>query len=141
MLHDQGLDAYIIDAARPRAKADDVDWDGWSELLDAVHDPKHEVTIGLVGKYIDLPDAYLSVTEALKAGGFAQRDQGQRSSGSRPTSARRPRAPQRTSPTSTASAFPAGSACAASRASSARCSSPARTASRCSASASACSAW
>ena len=36
-----------------------------------VHDPKHEVTIGLVGKYIDLPDAYLSVTEALRAGGFA----------------------------------------------------------------------
>jgi CTP synthase (EC 6.3.4.2) len=36
-----------------------------------VHEPKHEVTIALVGKYIDLPDAYLSVTEALKAGGFA----------------------------------------------------------------------
>ncbi|MDO7881764.1 CTP synthase [Antiquaquibacter soli] len=69
MLHDQGLDAYIIDqlglAAGP------VNWDGWGELLKTVHDPKHEVTIGLVGKYIDLPDAYLSVTEALKAGGFA----------------------------------------------------------------------
>jgi CTP synthase len=37
-----------------------------------VHEPAHEVTIALVGKYIDLPDAYLSVTEALKAGGFAQ---------------------------------------------------------------------
>ena len=36
-----------------------------------VHDPKHDVTIGIVGKYIDLPDAYLSVTEALRAGGFA----------------------------------------------------------------------
>jgi CTP synthase len=70
MLHDQGLDAYIIDQLG-LDKADDVNWDGWSELLDAVHDPKHEVTIGLVGKYIDLPDAYLSVTEALRAGGFA----------------------------------------------------------------------
>ena len=70
MLHDQGLDAYIIDQLG-LDKADEVDWDGWSELLDAVHDPKHEVTIGLVGKYIDLPDAYLSVTEALRAGGFA----------------------------------------------------------------------
>ena len=69
MLHEQGLDAYIIDQLRP--DAGDVDWDGWQKLLDAVHDPKHEVTIGLVGKYIDLPDAYLSVTEALKAGGFA----------------------------------------------------------------------
>ena len=69
MLHDQGLDAYIIEQLGLQAR--DVDWDGWSELLKAVHDPKHEITIGLVGKYIDLPDAYLSVTEALKAGGFA----------------------------------------------------------------------
>jgi CTP synthase len=69
MLHDQGLDAYIIEQLG--LVAGEVNWDGWSELLRAVHDPKHEVTIGLVGKYIDLPDAYLSVTEALKAGGFA----------------------------------------------------------------------
>ncbi len=69
MLHDQGLDAYIIEQLG--LEAGPVNWDGWSTLLDAVHDPKHEVTIGLVGKYIDLPDAYLSVTEALKAGGFA----------------------------------------------------------------------
>jgi CTP synthase len=51
--------------------AGEVNWSGWSELLDTVHNPKGTVTIGLVGKYIDLPDAYLSVTEALKAGGFA----------------------------------------------------------------------
>ncbi|CAN5197698.1 CTP synthase [soil metagenome] len=69
MLHDQGLDAYIIEQLGLRAS--DVNWDGWKTLLDTVHDPKHTVTIGLVGKYIDLPDAYLSVTEALKAGGFA----------------------------------------------------------------------
>jgi CTP synthase len=69
MLHDQGLDAYIMEQLG--LVADDVDWDGWNIVLDAVHNPKDEVTIGLVGKYIDLPDAYLSVTEALKAGGFA----------------------------------------------------------------------
>nr|WP_161886785.1 CTP synthase [Marisediminicola antarctica] len=69
MLHDQGLDAYIIDHFGLRTG--DVDWSGWSELLSAVRNPKHEVTVGLVGKYIDLPDAYLSVTEALRAGGFA----------------------------------------------------------------------
>ncbi len=69
MLHDQGLDAYIIEQLG--LVAGPVNWDGWRELLQTVHDPKHEVTIGLVGKYIDLPDAYLSVTEALKAGGFA----------------------------------------------------------------------
>jgi CTP synthase len=71
MLNDQGLDAYIVDALGLTSAAD-VDWTRWSKVLQAVHNPKHEVTIGLVGKYIDLPDAYLSVTEALKAGGFAQ---------------------------------------------------------------------
>ncbi|MFC0682081.1 CTP synthase [Lysobacter korlensis] len=69
MLHSQGLDGYIIDQLR--LDAGDVVWSGWSEVLQAVHEPKHDVTIGLVGKYIDLPDAYLSVTEALRAGGFA----------------------------------------------------------------------
>jgi CTP synthase len=70
MLHSQGLDQYIVDQLR-FDDAGDVNWVGWSELLNTVHNPQGEVTIGLVGKYIDLPDAYLSVTEALKAGGFA----------------------------------------------------------------------
>jgi len=70
MLHDQGLDEYLV-RALGLEKANDVDWSRWQKVLQAVHNPKHEVTIGLVGKYIDLPDAYLSVTEALKAGGFA----------------------------------------------------------------------
>ena len=69
MLNNQGLDRYIIDALGLRAG--EVDWQGWNEVLTAVHEPKREVTIALVGKYIDLPDAYLSVTEALRAGGFA----------------------------------------------------------------------
>jgi len=74
MLHDQGLDAYIVRQIG-LTQAHDVDWggeNGWADLLKAVHEPAHEVSIALVGKYIDLPDAYLSVTEALKAGGFAQ---------------------------------------------------------------------
>ncbi|MGV8856920.1 CTP synthase [Rhodoglobus sp.] len=70
MLHSQGLDAYIINQLG-LDEAKSVNWDGWNELLEVVHNPKHEATIGLVGKYIDLPDAYLSVTEALRAGGFA----------------------------------------------------------------------
>jgi CTP synthase len=69
MLHNQGLDDTIIEALR--LEADDVDWTSWNVVLKAVHEPKREVTIALVGKYIDLPDAYLSVTEALRAGGFA----------------------------------------------------------------------
>lgn len=71
MLNEQGLDEYIV-RALGLGQATDVDWSRWQRVLNAVHNPKHEVTIGLVGKYIDLPDAYLSVTEALKAGGFAQ---------------------------------------------------------------------
>ena len=70
VLHSEGLDSYIIRSLRLETK--DVDWSGWNPVLEAVHEPKNEVTIGLVGKYIDLPDAYLSVTEALRAGGFAQ---------------------------------------------------------------------
>ena len=71
MLNEQGLDEYIV-RALGLTKAAEVDWSRWERVLQAVHNPKHEVTIGLVGKYIDLPDAYLSVTEALKAGGFGE---------------------------------------------------------------------
>ena len=70
VLNNQGLDSYIINALRLDAK--EVDWATWSPVLEAVRSPKHEVNVALVGKYIDLPDAYLSVTEALRAGGFAE---------------------------------------------------------------------
>ncbi len=70
VLHSEGLDSYIIKALNLDAK--EVDWSNWQPVLDAVHNPKQEVDVALVGKYIDLPDAYLSVTEALRAGGFAQ---------------------------------------------------------------------
>lgn len=71
VLHSQDLDDYIIDSLG--LPAGEMVWDGWSDLLDAVHNPLHEVTIGVVGKYIELPDAYLSVVEAIRAGGFAQK--------------------------------------------------------------------
>ncbi|WP_025134235.1 CTP synthase [Leucobacter sp. PH1c] len=71
LLNDQGLDTIITETLGLEARAHAVDWTGWQPVLDAVHHPKGEVTIALVGKYIDLPDAYLSVTEALRAGGFA----------------------------------------------------------------------
>ncbi|MBB6172339.1 CTP synthase [Nocardiopsis mwathae] len=70
VLHGEGLDAYVV--RRLGLAFRDVDWTEWDDLLRRVHRPDHEVTIGLVGKYIDLPDAYLSVTEALRAGGFAE---------------------------------------------------------------------
>ena len=69
VLHAEGLDAYMI--RRLDLPFRDVNWKKWDDLLERVHNPAHEVTVALVGKYIDLPDAYLSVTEALRAGGFA----------------------------------------------------------------------
>ncbi len=68
VLHREGLDAYVI--RRLGLTFRDVDWTDWDLLLERVHQPEHEVEVALVGKYIDLPDAYLSVTEALRAGGF-----------------------------------------------------------------------
>jgi CTP synthase len=68
VVHAEGLDAYVI--RRLGLNFRDVDWSRWDDLLRRVHDPEHDVEIALVGKYIDLPDAYLSVTEAMRAGGF-----------------------------------------------------------------------
>ena len=71
VLFNEGLDAYVV--RRLGLKAKDVNWGDWGALLEVVHNPQHHVKIALVGKYIDLPDAYLSVTEALRAGGFANK--------------------------------------------------------------------
>jgi len=71
VLHAEGLDAYVV--RRLGVPFHDVDWSEWGRLLDRVHHPSETVRIALVGKYVDLPDAYLSVTEALRAGGFAHR--------------------------------------------------------------------
>jgi CTP synthase len=71
VLHAEGLDAYVV--RRLGLQFRDVDWTVWGDLLERVHHPKCEITIALVGKYIDLPDAYLSVSEALRAGAFAHR--------------------------------------------------------------------
>jgi CTP synthase len=69
VLHAEGLDAYVV--RRLGLPFRDVDWKEWDDLLRRVHRPQEAVTIAMVGKYVDLPDAYLSPAEALKAGGFA----------------------------------------------------------------------
>jgi len=69
VLHSEGLDAYVV--RRLGLPFHDVDWSDWDDLLRRVHRPARSVTIALVGKYVDLPDAYLSPAEALRAGGFA----------------------------------------------------------------------
>ena len=69
VLHTEGLDSYIV--RRLALGGHEVQWGDWDDLLKRVHSPKHTINVALVGKYIDLPDAYLSVSEALRAGGFA----------------------------------------------------------------------
>jgi CTP synthase len=68
VLHDEGLDAYVV--RRLGLSFRDVNWKTWNDLLERVHHPKRTITIALVGKYVDLPDAYLSVSEAIRAAGF-----------------------------------------------------------------------
>ncbi|MFY1632404.1 CTP synthase [Solwaraspora sp. WMMB335] len=71
VLHREGLDAYVV--RRLGLSFRDVDWTRWDDLLHRVHHPRHTVTVAVVGKYVDLPDAYLSVTEAIRAAGFSHR--------------------------------------------------------------------
>ncbi|MCT1548296.1 MULTISPECIES: CTP synthase [Corynebacterium] len=71
VLYEEHLDTFII--RRLNLPFRDMDWAVWGDLLERVHNPKGEVTVALVGKYIDLPDAYLSVAEAVRAAGFAHR--------------------------------------------------------------------
>ena len=140
ILFDEGLDAYVVrELGLP---FHDVDWDEWADLLERVHHPKHEVNVAIVGKYIDLPDAYLSVTEAHQGRRLRQLGRGRRPpSGSPPTSARPRKARPPRLTRSTASSSPAVSASAASTARSARSSTRAKTSCLLSACASACSPW
>jgi CTP synthase len=71
VLHEEGLDDIIIRSLELNAKP--IDWAYWQPVLNGIHEPRQDVEIALVGKYVDLPDAYLSVTEALRAGGIAER--------------------------------------------------------------------
>jgi len=68
VLYREQLDTFLI--RRLNLPFRDVDWTTWRDLLDRVNNPHRTVTVGIVGKYIDLPDAYLSVVEAVRAAGF-----------------------------------------------------------------------
>ena len=71
LLHEQGLDGVVADLLR----LDDADPDltDWTRMVERARTASETVRIGLVGKYVELPDAYLSVVEALNHGGRANR--------------------------------------------------------------------
>ncbi|SMG29651.1 CTP synthase [Corynebacterium pollutisoli] len=71
VLHEQGLDTFLSDLLD--LPTTEPDFRAWQDLLDRVRHPEGEVTVGIVGKYTDLPDAYLSVVEAVHAAGFHHR--------------------------------------------------------------------
>ena len=71
VLYKEHLDTFVI--RKLGLPYRDVDWKQWGDLLERVRNPQREVTVGIVGKYIDLQDAYLSVAEAIRHAAFAHR--------------------------------------------------------------------
>lgn len=70
VLHEEKLDEFVIRRLGLEAEHE-LDWSAWGELLDRVRNPKGTVRVGVVGKYVEVPDAYLSVAEAIRAAAFA----------------------------------------------------------------------
>lgn len=68
MLHDQGLDAIICEALDLNPAPADLSV--WSKLIYTLEHPKSEVSIGMVGKYVELTESYKSLTEALRHAGI-----------------------------------------------------------------------
>ncbi|MGV3655403.1 MAG: CTP synthase [Noviherbaspirillum sp.] len=68
MLHDQGLDAIVCE--RLGLSPQPADLSMWTRLVHSLQNPAHMVTIGMVGKYVDLTESYKSLTEALRHAGI-----------------------------------------------------------------------
>jgi len=68
MLHKQGLDNLVCDALA--LSPPPADLTVWDRLVDAIEHPRHQVRIGMVGKYVDLTESYKSLTEALVHAGI-----------------------------------------------------------------------
>ncbi|MCY0886812.1 MAG: CTP synthase, partial [Firmicutes bacterium] len=71
MLHEDGLDEIVLN--RLGLSAGEADLDSWSRIAEELAHPEAETTIAVVGKYVALHDAYLSVAEALSHGAIAHR--------------------------------------------------------------------
>ncbi len=70
--HAEGLDQAVLDAFMIK-DAPAPTLDRWTDIVDRLENPEGEVVIGVVGKYVGLPDAYKSLQEALVHGGIANR--------------------------------------------------------------------
>ena len=70
-LHAQGLDEIVCRTLRLDGPEHAIDISGWEQLLDRIAAASDSVRVGVIGKYVNLPDAYLSGIEALRHAGFA----------------------------------------------------------------------
>lgn len=70
-LHQQGVDQIIVE--KMKLDVGDADLSDWQRVIDAMEHPSHEVTIGMVGKYVDLTESYKSLNEALSHAGAQNR--------------------------------------------------------------------
>jgi CTP synthase len=69
--HAEGLDTQVLDYFG--MEAGPVDLSVWQKIIDTINSPEGKVTVGIVGKYVELPDSYKSLMEALNHGGLANR--------------------------------------------------------------------
>ncbi|MGH2817103.1 MAG: CTP synthase [Actinomycetota bacterium] len=69
-LRSEGLDDYVVDHLRMEGIAE-PELSGWHDLVGRIRATRDDVRIGIIGKYVTLPDAYLSVVESLKHASFA----------------------------------------------------------------------
>jgi CTP synthase len=70
LLHEEGLDDTVCEILELDGPGRDIDLSSWETFLERVTSATEVVRIGIIGKYVNLPDAYLSVTEALRHAGF-----------------------------------------------------------------------
>ena len=71
LFEESGLGALLVRELGLEGSAQPPDLESWTELVDLIKRPKPTLEVALVGKYIELPDAYLSVVESLKHAGWA----------------------------------------------------------------------
>jgi len=70
VLHEEGLDSYLLEILEIAVADHPIDLSRWEHLVEQVAAAVRPVRIGVIGKYVDLPDAYLSVVESLRHAGF-----------------------------------------------------------------------
>jgi CTP synthase len=71
VLHSEGFDERVVDRLGLETQADKPDMSGWRKMVETLKSPEREISIGIVGKYVDLKESYKSLHEALVHGGIA----------------------------------------------------------------------